>query len=221
MALIGTLPATAGGVLTLSGQAAMEQFIVCPDVSTPTLRSVVVEVDGVPFINIPTAALCNAFSKYTMESVAGTVGFMLALGTGRVNRSTTIRLTNDTAVARNVFAFSEASTGVPFQVATKFINPNAYEDFDRFTALFIETPANLSQAQVTFQDGYTSNMSIQEIDAYFSLTHQTDASGRLGGVSVVDNKNQNIKAVRLFAGVAGYNVMVAKIPQAVWDAANK
>lgn len=221
MALIGTLPATAGGILTLSGQAAMEQFIVCPDVSTATLRSVVVEVDGVPFINIPTAALCNAFSKYTMESVAGVVGFMLTLGTGRVNRSTTIRLTNDTAVARNVFAFSEAGNGVPFSVASKFINPNGFEDFDKFTALFIETPANVAQAQVTFADGYTANMSIQEIDAYFALNNQTDAAGRIGGVSVIDNKQQNIKAVRLFAGASGYNVMVAKIPQAAWEEAKK
>lgn len=218
MALIGTLPGTAGGTLTLSGQAAMEQFIVVPDLATPTLRSIVVEIDGIPFINIPTATLCNAFGKYTMEFSGTAVGFMYTIGTGRVQRNTVLRLTNDTATARNVFAFSEEPEGVPFQAATLFVNPNSYIDVDKFLALFIEAPANLSQAQITFRNGYTANLSIQEVDALFALDNQTDASGRLGGVSVIDNKRQSIKQVRLYAGATGFNVLQLKVPQAAFDA---
>ena len=214
MSVLGPLLTGAGVQTTFSGQAQCEQFILIGDVDTALpIRGLSVEVDGSPNINIQNSLpLMSAFSQWQMEMTGAAVGFMLKIATGMIARNTTYRFTNDGILTPNVFVFSEASDGIPIIATTKGINLSSYEDFSKFSALFLTLPVNVSSVEVVMSDGYKATMQIEEVDGWFAFEHQSEANGRLTGVSVLDNSQQQIKSVRIFTGGTGITVLVAKIP---------
>lgn len=230
MAFIGNLLAGAGVQTVFAGRAQMDQYILLGDVDTANvLQSIQVEVDGQVFLNIANAQnLVTAYAKWLQNAVLevaandNTIGVMFKIGTGQMKRSTTYRFTNSGVTTPAIFAFSTDSVGVPFVAATKTINANDYEDFSRFSALFIQTPANVDSLEVVFRrvtDGgkvrmYKETMQIVEADALFNFFFSTETNGRLGGVSVIDNTSQSIESVRINtnAGAGGTTVLAAKLP---------
>lgn len=220
MSQIGTLTTGAGVATLITGQSQCESFLLFGDVDTAfPLRGLTVEVDGKPFININASApLMGAFAEWQMETVGGAVGFMLKIATGQIKANTDYRFVNDGVTTPNIYAFSDAKNGVPLIASTKTINDGSFEDFGDFSALFITDPANLDRGEVVFADGHSSSMVPQEIDGYFSLSNQADANGRLNAVSVMDNTNEDFKAVRLYATGGALTVLVAKLPDAAFRA---
>jgi len=213
MSLLGPLLTGAGVQTTFSGQAQCEQFVLIGDVDTANpLRGVSIEIDGNPFININASLpLMSAFMQWQNESIGATVGFLLKITTGVIAKNTTYRFTNNGVTTPNIFVYSEAPDGIPILATTKGINASSYEDFRKFSALFLTLPASLDRAEIVFNSGHVASMGIEAIDSYFALNNQSEANGRLTAVSVIDNTEGNIKSVRVFATVA-MTVLVVKIP---------
>ena len=215
MAQISTLLTGAGVTTVIPGQSQAEEFILIGDVDTANpLQALQVEIDGTPFITINNALLLTAFMKWMMETINGTavVGLLIKVATGLIRRNTTYRLTNAGATTPAIFAYSTNRSGVPYLSSSKQINPSAYEDFDKFSGLFITAPANIQSAEVLFADGHRSTLSGVELDSLFSYDNQSEANGQLGGVTVIDNRDMSIQQVRIYCVTTALTVLVAKLP---------
>lgn len=219
MAQIGTLTTGAGVVTVIAGQSQCEEFIVIGDVDTANpLQGLTVEIDGTPFIQISVQALITAYMKWLMETAGTVIGLMLKISTGCIRKNTTYRFTNAGATTPAIFAFSDSRDGIPFVVTSKTINPSSYEDFEKFSALFINAPANIGNVEIVWRDGHKATMTAAEVDAYFALNNQSETDGRLGGVSVIDNREGNISSVRIFCTGTALNVLIAKLPNEAFQA---
>jgi len=210
----------AGITTTISGQAQTDQYLLIGDVDTTNpLQGLQVEVDGTTFINIQSAVLITAYMKWLMETAGTVIGLLIKTATGSIKRNTTYRLTNAGATTPAIFSFSQEGNGqgVPLVASTKGINASSYDDFSQFSALMIDVPANVSTMEIIFADGTKSTLTPVEADALFALTNQSEANGRLGGVTVLDNTNQNIKTVRINT-TAAVTILVVKLPQAAYAA---
>jgi hypothetical protein len=213
MAQIGTLASGAGTVTSFNGLSQLDEFLLIGDVDTTNpLQGLTVEVNGETLINIQNQALITAFAKWLMETVGSVVGLLLKFATGRIKGNTNIRLVNSGPTTPAIFAFSDSDGGRPFLVATEVILPGSYSDYSGFSALFLNAPANVQQAVVTFADGFQTIMTAVELAAYFSITNQAETDGYLGGVAVIDNSAGNIQSVRVFATGANLNVLKVQIP---------
>ena len=219
MSQLGVLITGAGVQTTFAGQAQCEQYIVLGDVDTAMpLRGLSVEIDGSPFINIQLSLpLMKAFAQWQMESIGATVGFMLKISTGMIKTNTTYRFTNNGATTPKIFVYSDAQDGVPIIATTKGINASSFEDFNKFSALFLTAPADISSVEIVFSDGHKATMTIEEVDALFAFNNQSEADGRLSAVSIIDNTDQSIKTVRVFASAVA-TVLVVKLPNAAFKA---
>lgn len=219
MAQIGTLVTGVGVTTIIAGMSQCEQILVLGSVSTANpLQGLQVEIDGIPFININNQpALLSAYAKWQAQFVSTLVGVVFPISNGRIQKNTTYRLTNNGATTPIIYATSFQENGVPFLVGTKQINASSFEDFEKFSALFIGTPANLSSAEVVFSNGCKSTMTFQELDAMFSLQNSAEANGELLAVTVIDNRDQKIKSVRLNCSAAN-TILVAKVPDPAFQA---
>jgi hypothetical protein len=221
MPQIGTLTTGAGVETVFAGQASCPASIVIGDIGTANaLSGIQIEVDGVPFVNIKgNATLANAFAKWGNSTINGTgvIGLAYHVATGKINRNTTIRLTNSGVTTPAVRVFSDNQNGVPFIAAQKGINPNSFEDFSKFSALIIDVPANINNIEVNFLDGHRETWTVQDADSYFAITNQAEANGRLGGCTVIDNTTQAIESVRVNCGGTAVTVLVIKLPDAAFN----
>jgi hypothetical protein len=221
MPFLGNLITGSGTETVLSGLSSCPQSIIIGDVDTSNaLSGIQIEIDGTPFVNIKgSSTLCNAFAKWGNETINGTgvVGLVFHVATGKINRNTTIRLTNSGVTTPAIRVFSDNQSGVPFIAAVKGINANSFEDFSRFSALIIDTPANVNNIEVNFTDGHRETWTVQDADAYFAISNQAEADGRLGGCTIIDNTTQNITSVRVNA-TAALSVLIAKLPDAAFQA---
>lgn len=220
MSQITTLLTGAGVTTVVSGQTQCEQYILIGDVDNSNpLQGIAVEIDGTSFINIANAQnLITAFMKWQMETTGAVIGLLLKIATGVIKKNTTYRFTNAAATTPAIFAYSEERDGVPLMASTKSINASSYEDFENFSALFLQTPANVGTLEVVFRDGHKATMSIAEADSLFSLYNQSETDGRLGGVTVIDNTKGNIRQVRVNTNnVGACVVLIAKLPDTAFQ----
>jgi hypothetical protein len=221
MPQIGTLVTGAGVETTISGQASCGSVLVLADIDNANpLSGIQVEIDGVPFINIKgNATLCTAFAKWQNRAIEGTniVGVAYKLSTGKINRSTTYRLTNNGVTTPVIRVLSDNQNGVPFIVAQKGIPALSFDDFQQFSALLIDVPANVNNIEVNFRDGHRETWSVQDADTYSALNFDTEADGRLGGATLIDNTAGNISSVRINATTA-VSVLVIKLPDGAFQA---
>lgn len=226
MSQIGTMLTGAGVVTVIAGQSQCESMLVIGDVDdTFALQGVQVEIDGVPFLNIANqAVLLAAYAKWMGLASGGAATYalpsILKLATGRINRNTTYRLTNNGATTPNVYAYSDASNGVPLLVGVKQVNATSYEDFVKFSALLLSVPANINNCEIVFADGTRSTMTIFEVQALFAMKYPSEATGMIGGVLVIDNRDQSIQSVRVNTLATAVNVLITKIPDAAFAVLN-
>lgn len=206
-----------GVVTSVVGQAQCENMVTIGDATTANpLSGLQIEIDSTSFINITGQTLITAFMKWLNGISASAVASVLKLGTGKMRKSTNYRFTNAGATTPIIYATSDAEDGVPMVAGTKQINASSYEDFQKFSALFIGTPANVTQVEVLFNNGAKNIFSIQEIDAMYAIQQPTEANARLGGVSVINNNGSEIKKVRIYCSVAT-TVLVVKLPDSSFE----
>lgn len=220
MPQIGTLTTGAGVETTIAGQASAGSLLFLGDIDTANpLSGISVEIDGVPFVNIRgSATLCTAFSKWGSRAIEGTniVGVCYKLGTGKINRNTTYRLVNNGATTPAIRVLSDNQDGIPYIVSVKGINALSFEDFSKFSALIIDIPANVNNIEMNFKDGHRETWSVTDADAYYALNYETEADGRLGGCTVIDNTAGTLSSVRINATTA-ISVLQIKLPDAAFN----
>lgn len=218
MAQLGTLLTGAGVTTVITGQAQTEAFLVLGGVDTANpLQGLVVEIDGQPYINInDNAALIEAYAKWMTKFVGpSNVGLVFKIATGSIQQSTTYRLTNAGATTPTIFAWSDNNAGIPFVVGTKQVNASSYQDFQKFSALMVGTPANLTSAEIVYNSGRKATLTALELGAQYAMKAPSEAFGYLGGVAIIDNTDQSIRTVRLNCSAAN-TILVAKIPDAAF-----
>lgn len=214
MPQVGVLTTGAGVTSVFSGQASCGALLVLGDVDTANaIQGLQVEIDGQTYVNIQNnAALCNAYSKWQMETAgAGVIGLAYKLATGKIDKNTTYRITNNGATTPAVRVLSDNQNGIPFVAATKGIVASSSETFQNFSCLMIDIPANVGSIEIAFKNGHTETWTVQDADAYFALDNQSETDGRLGGVTVIDNTEGEIEQVRINATTA-ITVLVVKLP---------
>jgi len=221
MAQIGTLTTGAGVQTVIAGQSQCEEYLLIGDVDTANpLQAIQVEIDGTPYITINTAVLITAYMKWLMQTAGAAVGLLFKVSTGMIKKNTTYRLTNAGATTPAIFAFSDSKNGIPFIATSKQINPSAYEDFEKFSALMVTAPANVSSIEMSFADGHRATMSAAEAAALTALRFETETDGYLGTCLVIDNTNQNIVGCRIFCVTTALTVLVVKLPNEAFKILN-
>jgi hypothetical protein len=214
MAQIGNLLSGNGTVTNISGLSQLDEFILIGDVDTTNpLQGLTVEVNGDTLINIQNQSLISGFAKWMMEMASGVCGIMLKVATGRIKGNTNLRFVNTGATTPPIFSFSDSDSGAPIYANTETILAGSYKDFDQFTALIMHSPASVGQCTAFFANGFSSNMTSQEIAGYFTLENQAETDGLLGGCLVVDNRDGRFKGFRVNAVASNLNVLVVKIPE--------
>lgn len=215
--LIGALVTGAGVVTTFSGRAACDQFIMIGDADTANpLTGLQVDIDGESIINITgNANLVTCFMKFMKQMTASTVGLLSVIATGKTGKNATYKFTNAGATTPNIFAFSQAASGYPIRAAVKGINANDWQEFTKFSALFIHPSANVGSIDIEFENGHREpGLTVAEVDSLLMVTDNTEANARLDSAStVIDNRpflGNQIKKVRVNATTA-VSVCVVKL----------
>lgn len=220
MPQISTLVTGAGVSTVVAGQSSAASVLYLADIdNTNPLSGITVEIDGIPFVNIAgSATLCNAYAKWGSRAIEGTnvLGVAYKLATGKINKNTTYRLTNNGATTPAIRVISDNQDGIPFIVAQKGINALSFEDFRNFSALIIDTPANVNNIEVNFRDGHRETWNVTDADAYYALNYESEADGRLGGCTVIDNTAGVFDSVRINATTA-ISVLTIKLPDAAFN----
>jgi hypothetical protein len=137
------------------------------------------------------------------------VPMWLKLSTGRINKQTTINVTNSGAGTESVEAVSTNISGIARRAVEQSINASANATFDTFEALFYD-PANVLRIQVIFANGFSDEYTKNEIDALYAAYHVADADGRLNGLSCIDSDSLGgqIAQVTIYNGSGGATVVL-------------
>jgi hypothetical protein len=221
MSQIGTLITGAGVQTPFAGQAQLDKFIVIGDFDTAVpISGLSIEVDGKPFINISgVQTLLAAWAKWRNRGVlqaTPVVGMAFVVSSGRIPRNTTYRFTNGGATTPAVFVFSDADNGIPVEAATNQINASSKQMYKKFSALFVQTPANVSNFEVIFNNGYSVTLTVAELAAYFGMQYDSETDAQLGGVLAIDNSDQKFRQITINVTTA-VNILTVRVPQESWD----
>jgi len=217
MGKIGTLNAGNNVDTIFSANTQLEEYLQIGAFGADNvIKSISVEIDGTSFINIKNAQ--NFIQAWTMwlmgANQSGDAGMngTLMLSTGKIQRPTTITLTNSGDSTPDIFAYSDSNNGVPFLVTGTNINPSSYADYDKFSALFLASDAGLDYAEIVFSDEHKAKLTATELNSFFARFNP-NSTGKLNGLTVIDNTRQNIQQVRLYtAEAAALTVYVVKLP---------
>lgn len=179
------------------------------------LSNLSVVTSGIQLMSVTSEPRITALSKFDQGGILAdtaaddNVASWIRLATGRINKQTTINVTNGAASARNVYAASTGLNSVARRAVEQSINASANATFDMFEALFFVT-TNVLRAQITFANGFTDEYSVDEINALYASYHVTDDNGQLAGLSCIDANSGagQISQVVLFNGSGGSTVVL-------------
>jgi len=216
MASIGILPASSSAVFNLDFLP--EFFLINNPEETQTASNFSVVTSGIQLMSITSEARLTALSRFdsgailenlataTLESRAASY---LRLATGRINKATTINLTNSTAFPKFVYAASTNISNVARRAVEQSINPSANATFDNFEAL-IFSATNILRAQITFANGYSDEYTPDELQALYAAFHISEGNANLNGLVTIaaDSGAGLISQVVLFNGAGGSTVVL-------------
>lgn len=217
MALIGSFPASGSAVFNLDF---LPEYVLVGSTgqATQSLTNFSVVTSGNQLMSITDVARLTALSKFDSGAIldaagGGTNDFAasyIKLATGRINKASTITGTNGVAAARNFYAASTNITNVARRAVEQSINPSANATFNNFEALFF-LGANVLRAQVTYDNGFTDEFTVDELNAMYGKYHVAETDGQIAGLVCIDADSGAglISQVVLFAG-AGAAVVVLK-----------
>lgn len=210
MAQIGNLTASSSSVFNLDFLP--ERFLIATTDTDQPLSQISVVTSGTQLFSITAAARVRAVAKFDQGATLGAdvkVPMWLKLSTGRVNKQTTINVTNSGAGTESVEAVSTNISGIARRAVEQSINASANATFDTFEALFYD-PTNVLRIQVIFANGYSDEYTKNEIDALYAAYHVADADGRLNGLSCIDSDSLGgqIAQVTIYNGSGGATVVL-------------
>ena len=210
MAQIGNLTASASSVFNLDFLP--ERFLIASTDTDQPLSQISVVTSGTQLFSITSAARIRAVAKFDQGATLGAdvkVPMWLKLSTGRINKQTTINVTNSGAGTESVEAVSTNISAIGRRAVEQSINASANATFDTFEALFYD-PTNVLRIQVIFANGYSDEYTKNEIDALYSAYHVADADGRLNGLSCIDSDSLGgqIAQVTIYNGSGGATVVL-------------
>jgi hypothetical protein len=186
MSQIGTLTASTTSVFNLDFLP--ERFLIASTDTDQPLSNLSVVTSGTQLFSITAAARINALARFDMGTTLGAdvkVPMWLKFSEGRVNKATTILVTNSGATTPAVFAASTGLNSVARRAVEQSINANANATFADFESVIFD-PTNVLRVQVDFANGFSDQYAPQEIDALFAAYNNADADGRLNGLSCID-----------------------------------
>jgi len=210
MAQIGNLTASASSVFNLDFLP--ERFLVGATDTDQPLSQLSVVTSGTQLFSITAAARIRAVAKFDQGATRGAdvkVPMWLKFGTGRVNKQTTINVTNSGAGTEAVQAVSTNIGSIARRAVEQSINASANATFNNFEALFYD-PTNVLRIQVIFDNGFSDEYTPNEIDALYGGYHVADADGRLNGLSCIDSASGAgvIAQVTIYNGSGGATVVL-------------
>jgi len=204
MSQIGVLTASTTSVFNLDFLP--ERFLIGSTDTDIPLSNLSVVTSGTQLFSVTAAARIIALAKFDMGTTLGAdvkVPMWVKFSEGRVNKATTILVTNSGATTPAVFASSTGINNVARRGVEQSINANANATFSDFEALFYD-PTNVLRIQVDFANGFSDQYAPQEIDALFGAYNNADADGRLNGLSCIDAFSEAglISQVTIYNGAA-------------------
>ena len=210
MAQIGNLTASASSVFNLDFLP--ERFLVDQTDTDQPLSQISVVTSGTQLFSITAAARIRAVAKFDQGATLGAdvkVPMWLKFSAGRVNKQTTINVTNSGAGTESVQAVSTNISNIARRAVEQSINASANATFDNFEALFYD-PTNVLRIQITYANGYTDEYTPQEINALYAAYHVADADGTLNGLSCIDSDSGAglIAQVTIYNGSGGATVVL-------------
>jgi len=210
MAQIGNLVASSASVFNLDFLP--ERFLIGSTDTDQPLSQISVVTSGTQLFSITAAARIRAVAKFDQGATLGAdvkVPMWLKLSTGRINKQTTINVTNSGAGTESVQAVSTNISGIARRAVEQSINASANATFDTFEALFYD-PTNVLRVNIVFANGYVDEFTDKEINALYAAYHVTDADGLLNGLSCIDSDSLGgqIAQVTIYNGSGGATVVL-------------
>jgi len=210
MAQIGNLVASSASVFNLDFLP--ERFLIGGTDLDQPLSQISVVTSGTQLFSITAAARIRAVAKFDMGATLGAdvkVPMWLKLSTGRINKQTTINVTNSAAGTEAVQAVSTNISGIARRAVEQSINASANATFDTFEALFYD-PTNVLRVNITFANGFVDEFTDKEINALYAAYHVADADGLLNGLTCIDSDSLGgqIAQVTIYNGSGGSTVVL-------------
>jgi len=210
MAQIGNLVASSASVFNLDFLP--ERFLIGSTDTDQPLSQISVVTSGTQLFSITAAARIRAVAKFDQGATLGAdvkVPMWLKLSTGRINKQTTINVTNSGAGTESVQAVSTNISGIARRAVEQSINASANATFDTFEALFYD-PTNVLRVNIVFANGYVDEYTDKEINALYAAYHVADADGLLNGLSCIDSDSLGgqIAQVTIYNGSGGATVVL-------------
>ena len=210
MALIGNLVASSASVFNLDFLP--ERFLIGTTDTDQPLSQISVVTSGTQLFSITAAARIRAVAKFDQGATLGAdvkVPMWLKLGTGRINKQTTINVTNSGAGTDAVQAVSTNIGSIARRAVEQSLNASANATFNEFEALFYD-PTHVLRVNITFANGYVDEYTNNEINAYFAAYHAADADGTLNALSCIDSDSMGgqIAQVTIYNGSGGATVVL-------------
>ena len=210
MAQIGNLVASSASVFNLDFLP--ERFLIGSTDTDQPLSQISVVTSGTQLFSITSAARIRAVAKFDQGATLGAdvkVPMWLKLSTGRINKQTTINVTNSGAGTESVQAVSTNISGIARRAVEQSINASANATFDTFEALFYD-PTNVLRVNIVFANGYVDEFTDKEINALYAAYHVADADGLLNGLTCIDSDSLGgqIAQVTIYNGSGGATVVL-------------
>ena len=210
MAQIGNLTASASSVFNLDFLP--ERFLIGTTDTDQPLSQISVVTSGTQLFSITAAARIRAVAKFDQGATLGAdvkVPMWLKLAVGRVNKQTTINVTNSGAGTESVQAVSTNMGSIARRAVEQSINASANATFDNFEGIFYD-PTHVLRVQITYANGYTDEYTPQEVNALYAAYHVADADGTLNALSCIDSDSGAglISQVTIYNGSGGATVVL-------------
>ena len=210
MAQIGNLTASSSSVFNLDFLP--ERFLIGQTDTDQPLSHISVVTSGTQLFSITAAARIRAVAKFDQGATLGAdvkVPMWLKLAVGRVNKQTTINVTNSGAGTESVQAVSTNMGSIARRAVEQSINASANATFDNFEGIFYD-PTHVLRVQITYANGYTDEYTPQEVNALYAAYHVADADGTLNALSCIDSDSGAglISQVTIYNGSGGATVVL-------------
>lgn len=219
MAQIGSFPASSSAVFNLDFLP--EKLLIAnTSANNQRLSNFSVVTSGVQLMSITDLTRFTALAKFDSGAVLddpaavgtlnSTTASYLRLATGRINKATTITGTNSAGSVENIYAASTNISNIARRAVEQSINPSANATFQNFEALIFDL-SNVLRVQLTFDNGFTDEYTVFEIQALYANYHVSDRFGTLEGLGCIDADSGagRISQATIYAG-SGAAVVVLK-----------